>query len=238
MTVFRFDLTEVADLRGPACLRLLPAPRSRRQLPTGDRLQRRLHGAAAIAVGVLEMTRPAATKPASPCGEHPIASRSEVESALRADLHAFLSGTSDRLLVELMPVCTTRRSAHLQPGLVRDRELAAGFFTYGPQALRRLRLRHRRRTGPLPRHVIERMLAQEMRSMTADIRLVARTDPRHDPLGRRTQRWSTPAADAHQAPDTARKGNPLPMSRPPEVLSTHRIGCGAPAQGRFVRLLT
>jgi hypothetical protein len=127
-----------------------------------------------------------------------------VEADLRSDVHALLSGTSDRLLEALMSVGTTRRSAHLQPGLVRDRELAAAFFTYGPQAIRRLRLRHRRRVTPVTRHVIEHLLAQEIRSVIADVRLVARTDPRHDPLGRHAQRWNQSAADAGQAPDAGR----------------------------------
>jgi predicted GIY-YIG superfamily endonuclease len=143
-----------------------------------------------------------------------------VEPDLRAGMHAFLSGTSDRLLDALMSVCASRRGAHLQPGLLRDRELATGFFTYGPQALRRLRLRHRRRAGPMPRHVIEQLLAQEMRSMTADIRLTARTDPRHDPLGRRAKRWTTPAVDARQAPDAARKPNLLAGT---ELLSVPQV---------------
>ena len=120
-----------------------------------------------------------------------------VEADLRADLHAFLSGTSDRLLAKLMAVRGTRRGAHLRPGIVRDRELAAGFFTYGPQALRRLRLHHRRRAGPMPRHIIEQLLAQELRNMIADVRLAAGTDPRHEPLGRHVQRWTKPAAKPH-----------------------------------------
>jgi len=92
------------------------------------------------------------------------------------------------LLEALTAVCATRRGAHLQPGILRDRELAAGFFTYGPQALRRLRLHHRRRAGPMPRHIIEQLLAQELRSMIADVRLAAGTDPRHEPLGRNARR--------------------------------------------------
>jgi predicted GIY-YIG superfamily endonuclease len=118
-----------------------------------------------------------------------------VDANLRTDLHAFLSGTSDRLLEVLMPVCTTRRGAHLQPGIVRDRELATRFFTYGPQALRRLRLKHRRRAGPMSRNVIEQLLAQELRSSIADVRLAVGTDPHHDPLGRHAQRWTIPAAE-------------------------------------------
>jgi hypothetical protein len=127
-----------------------------------------------------------------------------VEADLRAGVHALLSGISDSLLEALMSACGTRRGAHLQPGLVRDRKLAAGFFTHGPEALRRLRLRHRRRVGPMPRDVIENLLMREVRAMIADVRLVARTDPRHDPLGRRAQRWTTPAVDARQLPDGAR----------------------------------
>lgn len=115
-----------------------------------------------------------------------------VAADLRAGVHAFLSGTGDGLLDALMPVCTTRRGAHLRPGLVRDRALAAGFFTHGPQALRRLRLRHRRRAGPIARPVIEHLLAEEVRTLIADVRLGARPDPRRDPLGRRARRWAEP----------------------------------------------
>ena len=121
------------------------------------------------------MIRRAAIRAGSPA-RHPNRFQVGVEADLRADLHAFLSGTSDRLLEKLMAVRGTRRGAHLQPGIVRDRELAAGFFTYGPQALRRLRLHHRRRAGPMPRRIIEQLLAQELRNMIADVRLAAGTD--------------------------------------------------------------
>ena len=95
-------------------------------------LQRRLHDAAATAVGCLEGSGEQLSEPG-----YPLRSQVGVEADLRADLHAFLSGTSDRLSEKLMAVRGTRRGAHLQPSIVRDRELAAGFFTHGPQALRR-----------------------------------------------------------------------------------------------------
>jgi predicted GIY-YIG superfamily endonuclease len=133
---------------------------------------------------------PASSYPARITRSAPDRFQVGVDADLRGGMHAFLSGTSDSLLDALLAACTTRRGAHLQPGLARDRELAAGFFTYGPQALRRLRLRHQRPAGSMPRHVIERLLAEEMRSMIADVRLGAHMDPRHEPLGRRAQRWT------------------------------------------------
>jgi hypothetical protein len=48
------------------------------------------------------------------------------EADVRAGLHAFLSGTRDKLLETLMSVCTIRRGARLHRGIAGDRELAAG----------------------------------------------------------------------------------------------------------------
>jgi hypothetical protein len=229
----RFELTEVADHQ------------TRRAYGCFPHLGRGVSSRPAIACsdGYTALLRllwaassdPASSYPGRITRSAPDRFQVGVEADLRAGMHAFLSGTSDRLLEALMSVCTTRRGAHLQPGLVRDRELAAGFFTYGPQALRRMRLRHRRRAGPMPRHVIEHLLAQEMRSMIADVRLVAQTDPRHDPLGRRAQRWTKPAVDARQAPDAADSrtlcGTPQLSGHPRGEVSRKTRPVRNPAQG-------
>lgn len=184
----RFELTEVADHQTPHVYGCFP------------HLGRGVGSRPAIAcsdgyTALLQLLWAASGDPASSYPSRitrsaPDRVEVEVDADLRGGVHALLSGTSDRLLEALMPVCTTRRGAHLHPGITRDGELAARFFTYGPQALRRLRLRHRRRTGPMPRHIIEHLLAQEMRSTIADVRLAARADPRKDPLGRHARRWT------------------------------------------------
>ena len=187
----RFELTEVADHR------------TRRVYGCFPHLGRGVGSRPAIAcsdgyTALLRLLWAASSDSASSCPSRitrsaPDRVQVEVDADLRAGMHAFLSGTSDRLLDALMLVCATRRGAHLQPGLVRDRELAARFFVHGPQALRRLRLRHRRRASPMSRDVIEHLLLQEVRRMIADVRLGAPTDPQHDPLGRRAHGWADPA---------------------------------------------
>jgi hypothetical protein len=83
------------------------------------------------------------------------------EVATQPSLHAFLGGTSDRLLRELDPFLAAR-DAYMQPGLRRDREAAAGFFRYGPRAIRDLRLRHGVRSQPLSRTDFERLIRAEV----------------------------------------------------------------------------
>lgn len=78
-----------------------------------------------------------------------------------ASLHAFLSGTTRGLLTALS-VQAWQRPRFMHAGLARDHELAETFFTYGPKTLRRLRLRHALRPGPVERDVIERVLAEEV----------------------------------------------------------------------------
>jgi hypothetical protein len=56
----------------------------------------------------------------------------------RALLHAFLSGSSDRLLRVELDV----DQPHVRHGIERDRAEAALFFAAGPKAMRALRLRH------------------------------------------------------------------------------------------------
>jgi predicted GIY-YIG superfamily endonuclease len=197
--VLRFELTEAADQRTGRAYGCFPhlgrGVSSRPGIATSD-------GYTALLRLLWAASRdPASSYPSRITRSAPDRFQVGCEADLRADLHAFLSGNSNKLLQALRAACTTQRGAHLQPGIVRDHELAGGFFTHGPQALRRLRLRHRRQAGPTPRHVIEHLLAQEVRSMIADVRLGARTDPRHDPLGRHAHRWTKPEADARHAPD-------------------------------------
>ncbi len=195
----RFELGEVADVGAPHVYGCFPhlgrGVSSRPGIACSDgytALLRLLWAASGD---------PASSYPARITRSAPDRFQAEVPADLRAGLHAFLTGTSDRLLEALIPACATR-GAHLQPGLARDRELAAGFFAAGPRALRRLRLRHRRRAGPMPRPVIEQLLGQEVCNLIVGVRLVTRTDPRHDPLGRRAERWNVPAVDAPRSPDT------------------------------------
>jgi hypothetical protein len=85
-----------------------------------------------------------------------------------AALHALLSGTSRRLLDELAAgVELEAVEPYLRPALRRDLVGAAAFFRYGPQALRRLRLRHGLPARPLPRAEIESLLAAEVAAITA-----------------------------------------------------------------------
>lgn len=114
-----------------------------------------------------------------------------VAATLRPLLHAFLSGTSHRLLDQLA-AAGRRREAYLQPGLARDRAAAAGLFEYGPRALRRLRLRHGRPPGPLARPDIEQLLAADLRRAIGEFRLPPPPDPAAALLGRRARPWRQP----------------------------------------------
>jgi hypothetical protein len=100
----------------------------------------------------------ALTRVAPPSGTVPVATEH------RRALHDLLTGTSVRLLGSLADV-NARADAHLQPGLRRDGELAAGFFRYGPRRQRALRLRHGLPTGPVARAEVERLLADEVRAV-------------------------------------------------------------------------
>jgi hypothetical protein len=112
--------------------------------------------------------------------------------SVRVPLHAFLSGTSRRLLDELA-TAGRRRDAYLHPGLARDLDAAAGFLHYGPQALRRLRLRHGRPTGPLSRTVIEDLLAAEVREAIGEFRLPPPPEEADAHLARKARPWDRPA---------------------------------------------
>lgn len=111
-----------------------------------------------------------------------------VAAPLRRPLHAFLSGTSNRLLDPLV-AAGGHRDSYLRPGLARDRGAAEAFFVHGPRALRTLRLRHRRPPGPVPREVIEELLAAEVRAAIGEFRLPAPPDPTDRFLGRKAQPW-------------------------------------------------
>lgn len=111
-----------------------------------------------------------------------------VGSSFLESLHAFLSGTSDRLLAELAATAAPRER-YFEPGLVRDREAANAFFIRGPQALRRLRLRHRRSSGPMTRSAIEALLIDDLRDAIGDFRVPRPPDAADEILGRRAHRW-------------------------------------------------
>jgi len=92
----------------------------------------------------------------------PIEFETVVDPVLRPRLHRLLAGTSDRVLDDLAERSTITREVYLQPGLRRDAQLAAGFYTRGPRALRELRRRHGRPPEPLAREAVERLLLEEV----------------------------------------------------------------------------
>jgi hypothetical protein len=118
----------------------------------------------------------------------PEAATVPVAAPLRRPLHAFLSGTSNRLLDPLV-TAGGHRDSYLHSGLVRDRAAAEAFFVHGPRALRALRLRHRRPPGPVPREVTEELLAAEVHEAIGAFRLPAPLDPADRFLGRKAQPW-------------------------------------------------
>jgi hypothetical protein len=92
----------------------------------------------------------------------PLEFEAVVDPVLRPRLHRLLAGTSDRVLDDLAERSQAGREGYLQPGLRRDRELAAGFYTRGTRALHQLRRRHARPPDPLPREAVERLLFEEV----------------------------------------------------------------------------
>jgi hypothetical protein len=110
----------------------------------------------------------------------------------RQTLHAFLAGTSDRLLTALSNA-VDQGNAVLRPGLSRDLVDARAFFAAGPQALRRLRVRHGVRSGPMPRRRIEDLVAADLQAAIGPFRrpnpLPAADADAERFLGRRAQRW-------------------------------------------------
>jgi predicted GIY-YIG superfamily endonuclease len=106
-------------------------------------------------------------------------------------LHAFLSGTRERLLATLDDVAVDE---YVRPALRRDRVAASAFFSHGPRALRALRLRHGLRPGPVSRSTFEAMIGDEVRAAIGDVRAVETPDPTAGLLGRRDTRTRTLAA--------------------------------------------
>jgi hypothetical protein len=94
-------------------------------------------------------------------GSPPARFETPIDAALHAPLDTFLAGRNNAVLAML-----ARRheqcDAYLRPALRRDLDAAAAFYDAGPRALRALRLRHGRRPGPMPRPLIERLLADEV----------------------------------------------------------------------------
>jgi hypothetical protein len=91
-----------------------------------------------------------------------------VNRDLHRQLHNFLGGVNDRLLANL-PI--GQRDPYLQPGLRRDRSLAGQFFAYGPVALRKLRLRHGLRAGPLTRETFVSLVTADAVAAVGDFSL-------------------------------------------------------------------
>jgi GIY-YIG catalytic domain len=112
----------------------------------------------------------------------------EVTTSLRKPLHAFLSGTSDRLLADLAAL-QAPRERYFAPGLARDRVAANDFFLHGPRALRNLRTRHGRPAGPMSRAVIEALVVDDLRAAIGDFQLPRPPDAADEMLGRRAHRW-------------------------------------------------
>jgi hypothetical protein len=110
-----------------------------------------------------------------------------VDPQLYPALHALLSGTSRRLL-DALAVRHRACDAYMQPALARDRDAADAFFRVGPQALRRLRLRHALAPGPVPRSTVEGLVYDEARAEIGEFRLPARDDPTAGLLGARAAR--------------------------------------------------
>jgi len=110
-----------------------------------------------------------------------------VAPPLRPALHAFLSGTSRRLL-PLLEAQRAGREMFMQPALARDQESAGAFFAHGPSALRSLRLRHGLAAGPVVRSTIEELLARELRDAIGDFTVLELADPTQGLLGARASK--------------------------------------------------
>jgi len=106
-----------------------------------------------------------------------------VPAGLRGGIDKFLSGRSGRVLEGL--AAASQADRYLRPALARDRRSAQSFFDFGPAPLRRLRLRHALRPGPLSRQTIVDLLEAEVREAIGDFRSPAVPDPTGGVLGRR-----------------------------------------------------
>jgi len=129
-----------------------------------------------------------------------------VAPSLRARLHSFLTGTSDRLLDELDPLFAMR-DAYLQPGLRRDRLAAAGFFRYGPRAIRELRLRHGLRWRPLSQQEFEQLIRSEVEQAVGPFSVTA-AGTAEQLLGRRKARGRAIADALHRLEEAAADAGP------------------------------
>jgi predicted GIY-YIG superfamily endonuclease len=91
-------------------------------------------------------------------------------AALAGPLHAFLSGQSRALLRELSAV-RTPDDPLLDRVRIRDLKTADGFFSYGAQSMRALRLRHALPPGCVTREQFEAALAIELRASIGECSL-------------------------------------------------------------------
>ena len=137
-----------------------------------------------------------------------------VPEARRPALHAFLSGTSRRLLAEL-DVEVGRRDPFMQPALARDRVSAGAFFTHGPAALRGLRRRHGLPAQPVPRATIEALLAREVRDVIGDFTILELPDPTDGLLGARASKTVSIGATRRAGRGSAAGTGPDGASRTP-----------------------
>jgi hypothetical protein len=116
-----------------------------------------------------------------------------VAAPVRPALHAFMLGTSRRLL-DTLQFAAEAREAFMQPALRRDHAAAAAFFEHGPRALRALRLRHGEPRGPIDQRTIERNLAREVHEAIGDFTTFELRDPTRGLLGARASKTASAAA--------------------------------------------
>ena len=113
-----------------------------------------------------------------------------VAPSLDAPFRAFLSGTAPRLVDDLAAFELPAGTAHLAPGIARDRVSARGFYEVGPRALRRLRLRHGEPNGPVSRNRIEALVLADLCAAIGDFAAPRPVDPADRHLGRRAHPWA------------------------------------------------
>jgi predicted GIY-YIG superfamily endonuclease len=111
-----------------------------------------------------------------------------VGPSIRPGLHSFLSGSSEGVL-EGLRADAAAREPFLQPGIRTDHAAAVAFFNAGPAALRGLRLRCRRRAGPMSKQDISGMLVADLRASIGDFRIPV-VDSNDEGLGRRARPWA------------------------------------------------
>ncbi|HUP85686.1 MAG TPA: nucleotide excision repair endonuclease [Acidimicrobiales bacterium] len=91
-------------------------------------------------------------------------------TARRPALHRLLAGTGSRLLDDLSSGIQ-HAEPYLRPALLRDLAAARRFWTHGPVALRKLRLRHGLPPRPISREELEEALREEVRGVLGDFHL-------------------------------------------------------------------